>query len=122
MGILPDAPSPQPPSAPGAWLRFKLPKLKRSGRPRKLYLFPKALLYQIRNGGTLEAAYRALATERAPDPDCLDTEDYREFDKALDRHESAVSSVKRQVARERKWAKKIECLEQAKKRGGVLGK
>ena len=102
-GILPDRPNPQPPAALGTWLNFII-KRKRSGRPRKLYLFPKALLYQIRHGGTLEAAYEALATERAQD---LDT-------------------VKRQVARERKWARKIERLEQAReqarKLGGILGK
>jgi len=45
-----------------------------------------------------------------------------EFDKAFDRWDTSVKSVKRQVARERAWAREQEALDRARDQGGVLGK
>jgi len=131
-GVLADNPKAKPPEVPGdygpgsvpPWESYRL-KRHRPGRPRKLWLFPKAVLHWSRHGGTLEEAYRAIAEGRsgaiAPEfaPDNMTD---AEFDKAFDRWDTSVKSVKRQVARERAWAREQEALDRARDQGGVLGK
>src|SRR5215469_4663380 len=73
------------------WTGFRF-KLKRPGRSRRLWLFPRVVLHWSRHGGTLEDAYAAIADEREVD---LDT-------------------VKRQVFRERAFAREQEALDRAR--------
>src|SRR5262249_45681189 len=133
-GILEDNPNAEPPIVP--WGPFssipywyhRVPKRnKRTGRPGKLYLLAKFALAWCRIGkGGTEKAYAEVAEQHYgavnPDPDAPEYADVRKYDKAVDKHERAIASGKRQIARERKLAKKLEAWDRAKTRGGILGK
>src|SRR5215813_7753025 len=121
-GVLPDDPNAEPPTVPWGsfstlpcWIhQARMLKRKRTGRPRKLFLFPRVVLYWSRHGGTFENAYKAIAEMYygAIDPDMTPDDD-----KAIERYDAAVARVKRQAIRERKWAEE----EERKERRGILG-
>jgi hypothetical protein len=121
-GILDDNPNAEPPRSDGSgrlpWLSFALPKRKRPGRSRKLWLFPKYALAYFR--GRSEEAYEKVAEQHygAINPDSVKYKTDAEINDAYDRFYAAVAKVKRQVNRERRWLSKLERQE----RGGLLGK
>lgn len=90
------------------WNSLAIPAAR--GRPWRLFLFPKAVLHQIRNGGTLAAAYRAIAEKHYDAPSAefgSDDMTDAEFDQAFDKWERAVKNTKRQIARELKRSKPV---------------